>query len=401
MLSDKDIDNLIQPFIDRQQHLETYIVETIASRVKEVGKLSKSDVYQLQQLLKIGSSAKDINRQISKILNIQEKATKKMIKDVALNTYKGAKPFYDYRHKTQIPFEKNKKLQRSIEVVGEQTANTFKNLSNSRAIGFIVRDSKNPNINRFYTTMDAYRSVIDEAVQAVQTGVLDFNTAMRKTMKQLNDSGIRRLYWDTGYSRRLDSIVRMNILGGIRQINQKVQTQIAEEVNADGIELSAHDFSAPDHEPIQGHIFTLANFEKLQSGMRFEDTYGNKFNSIQRPIGEWNCKHFTQAVIIASHIPTWSLQELNELKQRNNKGYTTKKGKHYTMYQCSQIQRQYETKIRYAKEGYLMAKSCGDPQLMDYYKTKSASLNREYTQFSKDCGLSKKRDRTSVSGFYY
>lgn len=400
MLNDTQIDNLIQPFVDRQIALESFVVNTIATRVGEIGTLSKTDVYRLQQLYKTGSSAKAITREIARVMGIQEKATKQLIKNVAIRTYANAKPFYDYRHKTQIPFERNTKLQRSVDAIGKQTANTFKNLSNSKAIGFTIRDAKNPGRLKFYTTTEAYQSVVDEAIHNVQTGVLDFDTAMRKALKQLNDSGIRRMYWDNGYSRRLDSTVRMNILGGIRQINQQVQLQIADEIKADGVELSAHSFSAPDHEPIQGHIFTMENFEKMQNEFDFEDVEHNKFPSMRRPIGEWNCKHFIMSVVIKAHKPTWSLKDLEELKQANAKGYTTKDGKHLSMYECTQVQRRYETDIRYAKEGYMMAKEAKNEQLMEYYDTRINKLNREYRQFSKDCGLSKQNKRASVSGFY-
>lgn len=401
MLNDVDIDNLIQPFVDRQLQLESYVVNTIATRVGEIGTLSKTDVYRLQQLYKIGSDVKNINKQIANVLNIQENQVKKMIKEVAINTYTDAKPFYDYRHKSQIPYEKNKKLQRTVEAVSRQTANTFKNMSNSKAVGFQIRDAKNPTKLKFQSIQATYQSIVDEAIQNVQTGVLDFDTAMRRSLQQLNDSGIRRAYWESGYSRRIDSTVRMNILGGLRQLNQKVQQQIAEETNADGIELSAHSFSAPDHEPIQGHIFTLENFDKLQNEMSFEDTYGNKFESIRRPIGEWNCKHFTQAVIIAVHKPVWSLADLEELKQANQKGYTMKNGKHLTMYECTQVQRRYETAIRYAKEGYMMARKANNEELMEKYDSRLANLNKQYNQFSKDCGLSKQRKRTHVVGFQW
>ena len=400
MLSDVDIDNLIQPFVDRQQDIENYVINTIAERVGEIGTLSKTDVYRLQQLYKIGSDVQNINSKLSKMLNIQQTQVKSMIKNVAVNTYKEAKPFYDYRRKSQIPYADNKRLQQSVNAVGKQTADTFKNLSNSKATGFYIRDAKHPQIYKYQSIKATYQSVVDEAIQSVQTGVLDFDTAMRRTLKQLNDSGIRRIYWESGYSRRLDSTVRMNVLSGIRQINQEVQKQIAEETNADGIELSAHSFSAPDHEPVQGHIFTLDNFDRLQSEEDFTDTYGNKFSAIRRPIGEWNCKHFTQAVVIAVHKPVWTLDELNELKQANQDGYTDKDGRHYTMYECTQVQRQYETNIRYAKEGYIMAKNANNEQLMSFYKTKVSDLNKQYNQFSKDCGLSKQNKRKSVSGYY-
>lgn len=399
MLKDYEIESIIQPFVERQERLNEFVIQQIARSVKTVGSLSKEDVRRLTKLLDLSVNVRLINKEIAEVLKTQETSVKSMIKEVAIVTYKDAKPFYDYRHKAQIPYNKNIKLQKSVQAVSDVTAGTFKNLSNSKATGFFMRDLKNPGVMKFQTVPDTYRSIVDEAVQAVQSGVLDFDTAMRRSLKQLNDSGLRRAYWDSGTTRRLDSVVRMNILGGVRQINQKVQQQIAEEIKADGVELSAHSFPAPDHEPIQGHIFTMENFERMQSEMDFEDIDGNKFVSMRRPIGEWNCKHFTQAIVIGAHKPTWTAQELQELKDANAQGYTDSNGKHYSMYECEQVQRRYETQIRYAKEGYIMSKSAGNQKLMDEYTAKIAELNKQYREFSKSCRLRTHRDRTYVPGF--
>lgn len=399
MLKDNEIEALIQPYEERQQKLNMYVVNKIANRIGQIGSLSSSDVYRLQQLYKIGEDARLINQEIAKVLNVQVGSVKDTIRKAAIKTYADAKPFYDYRHKAQIPYEKNVKLQRTVSAISKQTEGTFKNLSNSKATGFVIRDMKNPQLLKFQNVQQTYQSIVDEAVQAVQNGTMDFDSALSRSLKQLNESGLRRAYWDSGYTRRIDSTVRMNILGGIRQINQQVQMQIAQEINADGIELSAHSFSAPDHEPIQGRIFTMKEFEKLQSEMDFEDITHTKFIAIRRPIGEWNCKHFTQAIIIAKHKPTWSLQDLEELKQQNAEGYTTKSGKHYTMYECTQIMRKYETDIRYAKEGVIMSKNANNERLKTYYEARLLRLNREYNQFCKDCGLRKQRNRTFVPNF--
>lgn len=399
MLKDNEIEALIQPYEERQQKLNMYVVNKIANRIGQIGSLSSSDVYRLQQLYKIGEDARLINQEIAKVLNVQVGSVKDTIRKAAIKTYADAKPFYDYRHKTQIPYEKNVKLQRTVSAISKQTEGTFKNLSNSKATGFVIRDMKNPQLLKFQNVQQTYQSIVDEAVQAVQNGTMDFDSALSRSLKQLNESGLRRAYWDSGYTRRIDSTVRMNILGGIRQINQQVQMQIAQEIKADGVELSAHSFSAPDHEPIQGRIFTMEQFERLQSEMDFEDTTHTKFISIRRPIGEWNCKHFTQAIIIAKHKPTWSLQDLEELKQQNAEGYTTKSGKHYTMYECTQIMRKYETDIRYAKEGVIMSKNANNERLKAYYEARLLRLNKEYNQFCKDCGLRKQRNRTFVPNF--
>ena len=69
------------------------------------------------------------------------------------------------------------------------------------------------------------------------------------------------------------------------------------------------------------------------------------------------------------------------------------------MYECAQMQRKYETAIRYAKEGVIMARSAGNTPLLEEYQAKLADLNKQYRQFSKDCGLRVQRNRTYVPNF--
>ena len=44
MLNDNAIDSLIQPIIDRQEHINIFVLTTIANKVREIGTLSPSDV---------------------------------------------------------------------------------------------------------------------------------------------------------------------------------------------------------------------------------------------------------------------------------------------------------------------------------------------------------------------
>lgn len=401
MLSEDALENLILPIVARQEAINNFVIQTIAKRVKEIGHLLPSDVYKLERLYKSGADVKLINKEIARLTNLNEKEIKKIIKEVAKDAYKDAKPFYDYRHKSFIPFEKNEALQKVVKAVQNQTVETYMNLSKAQT--FMLRDLKNP--KRLIPTplAKAYHTIIDEAVQANQQGVVDYNTAMRRTLKQLNESGIRNVVYNTEsgrtYSQRLDTAVRRNVLDGIRAINQSMQDEIGKQLNTDGKEISVHANSAPDHEPIQGHQFTNEEYEKLQNNEPFEDVDGEKFEAIERPIGVLNCMHYTFSIIIGVEKPNYTKEQLQKFIEHNQKGYTTKSGKHYTMYECTQHQRELETRIRRAKDGQMMAIEAGDMKLVDEYQTKVAKITDEYNQFSKACGLSPKLDRIRVVGY--
>lgn len=400
MLSDDAIETLVQPIIDRQESINAFVIELIAKRVREVGGFSPSDINRLKLLVQMGSDIRLINEELAKLTNLQVRDIKSLIKQVAIEDYIDAKPFYDYRHKSFIPYNDNKELQQLVSAIANQTADTYVNISNSSATGFIIRDPQTPNVMRFQSIEGTYQSVIDEAVQAVRSKTMDFNTAVRRTIRQLADSGVRRISWDSGYTQRLDSAVRRNVLDGVHVVRQQVQDEIGRQIGANGKELSAHANSALDHEPIQGHIFTNEEYNKLQNESSFQDVKGTVFGAIRRAIGMWNCGHWAKSIIIESYKPRYTDAQLKKFIDDNHAGYTTSTGRHFTMYECKQYQRQLETKIRYAKEHQIAFRASGDRKQAELYQSKINDLLTQYKMFSNACGLKPQMLRTRVPDYH-
>ena len=399
MLSQDTLEKLVQPFIDRAEAINRYVIQKIAKRIKQIGELRPSDVFALQQLLRTGSDVRLINQEIARITNLQIREVKKLIRFIALDAYLDARPFFDYRKKPFISFDKNNNLQKVVKAWEQVTAGLFKNVSGSQATGFLIRDLKNPSQLKFQSIGDTYISVIDEAVQATQSGVVDYNTSMRRTMKQLVDSGVRRLSWDSGYTQRLDSSVRRNLLDGVRAVNQGVQDEVGKQFGSDGKEITVHANSAPDHEPVQGRQFTNEEYEKLQNDEPFVDVNGRQYEAIRRAIGTLNCKHFTYSIIVGVTKPIYTEEQLQEFARKNAEGYTLPNGKHLTMYECEQKQRQMETEVRKLKDGQMAAKESGDMDLAKEYQAKINQKTQEYNAFSKACGLSPKPTKMAVAGY--
>ena len=398
MLNDNAIDSLIQPIIDRQEHINIFVLTTIANKVREIGTLSPSDVKKLKLLVEMATDIRLMNHELARLSDLQIQDTKDLIKTVAIDAHLDAKPLYDYRHKSFIPYEKNSKLQQYVKAVSKQTAGTFTNLSKSKATGFLVRDLKNPTQLKFQSIDDTYKSVIDEAIQSVNSGV-DYRVAMRRVMKQLVNSGIRRVVWENGYTQRLDTVVRRNLLEGIRSINQLIEDENGKILNADGKELSAHANCAVDHEPFQGHIFTNEEFDKLQSSSAFIDIDKQRFTPVARAIGEYNCRHIAYSVIIGVSKPRYTKEQLQQMIETNHKGYTLPNGQHKTLYECTQIQRRLETKIRSAKEEQMVMKASGNIVASRAARKRVVNSTKELRIFCKNCGLKVSKDRITVPGY--
>ena len=368
--------------------------------MREIGELSPSDINRIKILVEYGSDIREINKTLARLSNLQVKDIKSIIKTVAIDAHMDAKPLYDYRHRSFIPYDKNTKLQQIVRTIGDVTAETYRNISNSRATGFLIRDLRNPGRLRFQTINDTYQTVIDEAIQAAQSGVVDYRVAMRRTLKQLADSGIRRLSWDSGYTQRLDTAVRRNVLEGIRAINQAIEDENGKQLGTDGKELSAHINCALDHEPFQGHQFRNEEFDKLQNNEDFMDVLGNKFVAVNRVIGQFNCRHVARSIFVGVTKPRYTVEQLNTFIANNHKGYTLPNGKHLTMYECTQMQRQLETKIRYAKDEQIVMREAGDKQGAKIARQKVLKYIDQYNKFSKACGLKTQKDRIQVYRYH-
>ena len=159
----------------------------------------------------------------------------------------------------------------------------------------------------------------------------------------------------------------------------------------------------PDHEPFQGHIFTNNEWNKLQNSEDFTDVDGNHFTGVQRVIGMWNCYHVAYSIIIAKHKRRYTQQQLDKFIKDNEKGRVLKDGKHLTMYQCTQMQRQLETRIRYAKEEQIVMRTLNNKENNKegarLARAKVVQLTNEYQIFSKNCGLPIKKDRISIPNY--
>ena len=399
MLDDVAIDRLIQPVLTRQEEINAYIIQMIAKRLREIGTLLPSDIYKLDRLYRYGADIRLINSELARLTGLQVKDIKSIIKAVALDSYIEAKPFYDYRYLSFIPFDKNKTLNNLVNAIARQTSNTYKNLSNTKTMGFIMQDRRNPSKKIFKSFSDAYKEIMDRAVQTVSTGVEDYETVIRNTVKELSDSGVRTFMWESGYTQRTDSAVRRLVLDSVRQISQQSQVQIGREIKADGVELTAHYNPAPDHAELQGRVYRVEEFDNMQNERDFEDITGKHFTAIKRAIGTLNCRHLYYCVVLASNKPKYSEEQLQKILKDNEKGYTAPNGKHYTGYECLQELNRLALKVRHAKDGQIAARKAFDTDLAKDYQRKFDRYMNDFNAFKKACGMSGTRANTTVSGY--
>lgn len=379
MLTDEQIEAAYNQIRWRIDRVNSDYLQKVGEQIKAIGELNPSSINRLAQMRVYGANVLKIKEALAKALDMSVQEVQQLLERAAREEYASADFLAVERGRNVVPLEYNFSLQQYIQALAAQTAGNFLNYSNT-------------------TNIDtAYQEVVSDAIDAVSRGVTDYNSAIRSSMRKLGGDGLRVTY-ASGLTRRLDTAIRMNILDGTKQIAQEAQRQIGEQIGADGVELSAHPYSALDHEPAQGRQFSLEEYQKMQSGITFQDVDGNQYAGFRRAISQWNCRHFASYIILGVSPRRYTDEQLAQWRESNHKGCEID-GQHYTTYQASQLMRKLETKVRQQKDIANLAKASGDDVLRREAQANIRDLRAKYAEVASKAGLRQRTDKMIVESY--
>lgn len=400
MIDEKLQEQLLKVFDKRFQDYNTKVLEELGNVIKQFKDLTPSQAYKLGQQLKYNTTIKDLLDELSKISGLSVKDLKAILEKVAKENIGFADVYYKSRGLETPIYSQNKALQRLVSSVYSISGAEFKNIA--RSTGFRLLDS---NGKPLLLDIDkTYKEIIDRCIVAVSQGKETYQQSMRNTLKQLSSSGVRKIEYESGYSRRLDTSIRQNILDSMRQVANESQQLFGKEFDSDGVEVSVHEMPAPDHELVQGRQFSNKEFENFQNDRKAIDYTGMVFEPEfeghdRRSISEYNCYHYIFSIILGVSKPQYSDKQLQEIIDNKNKTFEFD-GKTYNMYEGTQLQRRIEAAIREAKDTQILAKASGDDDLVLQSQAKITQLTTKYKQLCNVSGLPNKLStRASVSGY--
>jgi hypothetical protein len=377
--NEKWVNALPDEAVSVAEEISIEIAKVIAERIKTIGELSPADIKRLTNSLQyLGADFGKITKLIAKYSDKGQMAVVDALQKAAEGNDEFANIFYSAKGIAAHTWHTDPYLHNLVEAMARRTAAEFTNLSGTLAYKI---DDKTITLRQMYTR------AIDKAIYEVQSGTVDYHTAMRKTVKQLANN-MRVLQWDSGYTRRLDSHIRQNLIDGIKQLQQEMLNYHGERFGSDGVELSAHAISAPDHVTVQGRQFSNEEFFKMQTGQDFKDVKGNEYEGFARPIGQWNCRHVTFPIVIGISEPVYSEEQLKEFAENSKKKYD-----------LTQQQRAMETKLRQLKMERLAASASGDELEAKRIQRKINEQQTIYRRFSEKHNLLYDTRRASVESY--
>lgn len=387
MLEGPALEKAIQAVLKQIGIVNTKYIKKIAAQIKKIGELNPSSVNRLVAMSEMNNDLGEITEQLRQALGVSSRVIQKIYEKALQEVYTDPRfARYLEEEPDAVRPEARQKLTNYVQALWKQTAGNLYNYSNTTAL------------------RQTYIDAIDKAVLATSTGVSSYTEAMRSTIRQLGSAGMQVVY-ASGYHRRLDTAVRQNIVDAVNQINKNASVMLADELNEtagediyDAIEISAHARSAPDHEPVQGHVFMKAEWEKLQAGLVSRDIDGRVFAGFRRPIGEWNCRHTPMSFSTKWSKRKWTDEQLRRFIEENRQGCEID-GKHKTLYEAMQMMREIETAVRREKDTAVAAQAAGDDVLRQSCQRNINALVRKYAEIAKASGNAEKRQRMTVEGF--
>lgn len=396
---------LIERLVRSQEKANEQILKELGKLLGEIGQLTPSEAYTIGQQLKYGESLQKIIKILSKQSRLTEVEIYQMLEGEARHNLAFSKKYFKAREVDFIPYKDNQPLQRLVNEIAIATINNvgvseLQNISRTTGITYLDRNGNRVTKN----IIDAYNEIVDDAIVNVATGKESFQQELQRQLKTIGQSGIQKIEYESGRHRRIDSALRMNLKDGLSQLAIAQQEIVGGQFGNDGWEVTVHSYPAIDHMDIQGHIFYNEEFNKLQDYEYFgdiKDVNGRVYTRTEsehiRPIGELNCYHIAMAIVVGVDKPRYSQEELNKINEDNEKGIDFD-GKHYTLYEASQLQRRLELEIRRNRETEIMAKASGESgkQLLEDTRYTIDQLFDKYHALSQVSGLPTKLERTRL-----
>ena len=362
--------------------LEIRIMTDIVRRIKENGFSTASSDWQITRLQQLGKSEEDIKKWIQEALKASDEEMDRIFSDEVYREYYGHDRYYKVSGFEQIPLEDNVPLQQTIEAVKRQISGEYKNLANS--MGFAIRGADGR--ITYSPLMEFYRSTMDGAVMDIVSGAFSYNQVLSRTIKKMTDSGVRWIDYDSGHHNRIDVAARRAIMTGFRQVQGKINEQVAKDLGTDSYEVTYHVGARPEHQKWQGRVWTM---EQLQSVCGLGTVTGLKGA---------NCYHDYNAFIPGVSVRSYTDKQLKQMMKEENTPKTYN-GKQYTTYGALQQQRRMESAMRKSRQDIkLLQKGGADEMEVMLKKAKYQGQMQTYRDFSEKMGLPEQMKRVYQDG---
>lgn len=105
------------------------------------------------------------------------------------------------------------------------------------------------------TNLKTYGRSLDKGMMDITSGMFDYNTVLKRTVKEMTNSGLRFIDYSSGWHNRVEVAARRAIMTGFNQVVAQVNESNAEKLGTEYFEISYHTGARPTHQTWQGRVY--------------------------------------------------------------------------------------------------------------------------------------------------
>ena len=379
------LDALPEELAELYRSLEDTLLMKICSRLKLRDELNEVTVQDIRALRSHGIDLKDIKKAVRKTTGISETKLNKLLDDVVERNQKYYTELIDLAHITQPETLVDAA---TVDAIRTQTLDTFRNLTAS--MGFLVDAGRT-----MLPPAKAYQWTLDNATMQIQSGAINYNQAIKTAVKQLADSGLKIVDYESGHRDQIDVAARRAVMTGVNQICAKYTEQSAQYLETPYFEVSAHAGARdkPGPSPWSSHKDWQGKVYSIRAGDIYPNIYEVCGLGTVDGLEGANCRHRRFPWVEGVSERTYTDKQLEHID--NGLGCTFD-GKAYTAYEATQMQRRVEREARKLKREKAAYKAAGLREDETAVNIRLRRLNAKYKAFSAAAGLPEQRERMKV-----
>ena len=375
MLSEEQLQVLMQKILGLYERMEDDLLSNIAKRFTTSEEITPDTVleWQVKKLQELGALRKENLELLAKYSDKTLNEIIKIITDAGFMALETDEEIYETAHKEgklekkPMPAKMSPVLKQIVQGAISNTKEYF-NMINTTALE---------------TSKKGFLDIINQTYLETSLGITDYNTAIRKAVRNLADKGITGATYISKNGKvtrnHIDVAVRRAILTSTSQTAGEMQIQRAKEWGSNLVEVTSHSGSRPEHARWQGKVYSLeggtSRYPNLKQATRYGEVDGLK---------GVNCKHDFYPYFAGISERTYKPYPLRENKEK---------------YEQSQKQRYLEREVRKQKRRVLMAEEIGDTELKQNAQLKLKERERQLKAFTKETGRTRRRNREQVLDF--
>ena len=368
----KMLDSLPDNLIELYAEVEQSILSDMARRINSYDYFIPAAQHQKQKLQELGMVREDIISALSSLTGKSQQEIIDMLTEAEAQTIEDDVEYYTAAEVYAPDKVDTEALYKNLNAGIVKTQRAFFNITGTTA----------------NTSSKQFERALDKVWAQVNTGTLDYNTAITNAIRELSEKGLGSIEYKNGRIDNIEVAVRRAAMTGINQTAMITQETLADQLGVDLVEVTAHGGARPEHAKWQGKIYSR-NGKKTINGETFEDLRAATGYGKVTGLGGVNCRHSFHPYVYGTS-KTYTQKQLEE--------YNAKKieynGEKYTEYEASQIQRGIEREIRKAKRTIAAVEAAGGDASSE--KTKLRALQKQYTEFSNQTGIKKQQARTKI-----